>query len=207
MHKAFKCLILTDLSAELPLWIRAQMTLQGESSTYKSYALAKVLWKHKNRPPTPVSLHSHPHTILHSQETGTVKPMWSSYRPPSLQNTGITKASSTLHPENSILCLYILQPLTPRACWLRQIGKLSAVECLLECFLIISGKYGLCIIINWTKHWRSVSQVPVNGAINSQRREVYSIWKLSFSIHLHSSPKVLSSGLLLSITLIRLIPS
>lgn len=114
---------------------------------------------------------------------------------------------SSVHPEHSLLSLSILQPLTPGACWLRQIGKLSAAECLLECFLIISGKYGLCIIINWTKHWRSVSQVPVNGAINSQRREVYSIWKLSFSIHLHSSPKVLSSGLLLSITLIRLIPS
>lgn len=74
MHKAFKCLILTDLSAELPPWIRAQMTLQGESSTYKSYVLGKTLWKHKNRPPTPESLHAHPHTILYSQETDTLKP-------------------------------------------------------------------------------------------------------------------------------------
>lgn len=131
--------------------------------------------------------------------------------PNSYVNSHIAKASSTQCTHGAALSLSlslsILQPLTPGACWLRQIGKLSAAVCLLECFLIISGKYGLCIIINWTKHWRSVSQVPVNGAINSQRREVYSIWKLSFSIHLHSSPKVLSSGLLLSITLIRLIPS
>lgn len=186
------------------------MTLQEQSSTYKSYGLAKAPWKHKNRPGLQralVLLHVQQPCAVRSQTEGCQHSFLPSL-PNSHINSHVAKASSTQCTQELLsLSISILQPLTPGACWLRQIGKLSAAECLLECFLIISGKYGLCIIINWTKHWRSVSQVPVNGAINSQRREVYSIWKLSFSIHLHSSPKVLSSGLLLSITLIRLIPS
>lgn len=103
MHKAFKCLILTDLSAELPSWIKAQMTLRGESSTDKSYVLAKMLWKHKNRPPTPESLHAHPHTVLYSQERDTKANMWRSCCPSPLRNTCPTKASPSLHPGNSLL--------------------------------------------------------------------------------------------------------
>lgn len=197
-------------------WSQCWVTLMAKSSNdfvgrelyLQILCLSQSALEAQKKAPNPREPSCSPaHNTVQSGGRHTKANMWSSYHPSSLRNTGITKASSTLHPENSFLCLYIRQPLTPGACWLRQIGKLSAAECLLECFLIISGKYGLCIIINWTKHWRSVSQVPVNGAINSQRREVYSIWKLSFSIHLHSSPKVLSSGLLLSITLIRLIPS
>lgn len=188
------------------------MTLQEQNSTYKSYGLAKAPWKHKNRLQLQrafVLLYIQ-HCAVKSQTEGCQQYLPSLFSSKQLRKKPHSQGQlNSVHPWSSSLSLFlsILQPLTPGACWLRQIGKLSAAVCLLECFLIISGKYGLCIIINWTKHWRSVSQVPVNGAINSQRREVYSIWKLSFSIHLHSSPKVLSSGLLLSITLIRLIPS
>lgn len=155
-------------------------------------------WKLSCSPTHNIAQSRHRHT-----KANIVKQLLSLFSLKHLYNQGQPNSAPREQPFVTLL----LQPPTPGACWLRQIGKLSAAQRLLECFLIISGKYGLCIIINWTKHWRSVSQVPVNGAINSQRREVYSIWKLSFSIHLHSSPKVLSSGLLLSITLIRLIPS
>lgn len=178
------------------------MTLQGGSCT-----LSQSTLEAEKQVPNPWELScSSTHNIVQLREDTLRPTIWSSYRPSSLQHLHNQGQPNSAPGEYPFLTL-LLQPLTPGACWLRQIGKLSAAERLVECFLIISGKYGLCIIINWTKHWRLVSQVPVNGAINSQRREVYSIWKLSFSIHLHSSPKVLSSGLLLSITLIRLIPS
>lgn len=65
---------------------------------------AKAPWKQKNRSQTAENFLAHPHTILHSRDTGTLKPtLWSSYCPSSLWNICTTKASPTLRPENSLL--------------------------------------------------------------------------------------------------------